>query len=86
MTKTFALDSNQAAFAETSDPVAATMYPQSLLELPETKDLSAKVASELTQDADGDDSFNLDDPVRHVGWLRDAEALLLSHLIQDTKS
>ena len=55
--------------------------PQSLLELSETKDLAAKVAAELTQDADGEDSFNLDDPARHVGWLRDAEALLLSHLI-----
>ena len=55
--------------------------PQSLQELPETKDLAAKVAAELTQDADGDDSFDLDDPARHVGWLRDAEALLLSHLI-----
>ncbi len=55
--------------------------PQSLLELPETKDLAAKVAAELSQDADDDESFNLDDPVRHVAWLHDAEALLLSHLI-----
>ena len=55
--------------------------PQSLLALPETKDLATKVATELTQDADGDESFNLDDSSRHVGWLRDAEALLLSHLI-----
>lgn len=55
--------------------------PQSLLTLPETKELAAKVATELSQDADGDEAFNLDDPVRHVAWLRDAEALLLSHLI-----
>ncbi len=55
--------------------------PQPLLDLPETKDLTAKVAAELTQDADGDEAFNLDDPVRHVTWLHDAEALLLSHLI-----
>ena len=33
MTKTFALDSTQASFAETSDPVAAALYPQSLLAL-----------------------------------------------------
>ena len=55
--------------------------PQSLLTLPETKDLATKVAAELIQDGDGDDTFDLDDPVRHVGWLRDAEALLLSHLV-----
>ena len=55
--------------------------PKSLVELPETKDLAAKVAAELTQDADGDEAFNLDDPARHVAWLHDAEALLLSHLI-----
>lgn len=54
--------------------------PQPLLELSETKDLAAKVASELSQ-ADGIESFDLDDLDRHVGWLRDAEALLLSHLI-----
>lgn len=54
--------------------------PQSLRELPEMKDLAAKVAAELSQDAAGEESFDLDDPVRHVGWLRDAEALLLSHL------
>lgn len=55
--------------------------PQSMLALPETKDLAAKVAAELIQDGDGDDTFDLDDPARHVGWLRDAEALLLSHLV-----
>ena len=55
--------------------------PQSLIALTETKDLAAKVAAELTQDDDGSDKFDLDDPARHVGWLRDAEALLLSHLV-----
>ncbi|MBC8115518.1 MAG: DNA repair exonuclease [Candidatus Saccharimonas sp.] len=60
--------------------------PQSLLDLPETKDLSAKVSAELTQDTDGEDTFNLDDPTRHVGWLCDAEALLLSHLVQESGS
>ena len=55
--------------------------PQSLLALTETKDLAAKVAAELTQDDDGSDTFDLDDPARHIGWLRDAETLLLSHLI-----
>lgn len=55
--------------------------PQSLCELPELKDLVAKVAAELSQGAAGDESFDLDDPVRHVGWLHDAESLLLSHLI-----
>ena len=58
--------------------------PQTLQTLPETKDLAAKVAAELTQDADGEDSFNLDDPLRHVAWLRDAETLLLSHLVQES--
>ena len=58
--------------------------PQSLLTLPETKDLATKVAAELSQDADGEESFNLDDPVRQVAWLRDAEALLLSHLVQES--
>ncbi|MHB8969777.1 MAG: metallophosphoesterase family protein [Pirellulaceae bacterium] len=58
--------------------------PQSLLTLPETKELAAKVAAELSQDADGEVSFDLDDPVRQVAWLRDAEALLLSHLIQES--
>jgi exonuclease SbcD len=60
--------------------------PQSLLALPETKDLVAKVAAELFQDADSEGSFNLDDPARHVAWLHDAEALLLSHLIQENGS
>ena len=58
--------------------------PQTLQALPETKDLAAKVAAELSQDADGEESFNLDDPVRQVAWLRDAEALLLSHLVQES--
>ncbi len=53
--------------------------PHSLADLSETKELAAKVAAELSQDAD--DAFDWDDPVRQVGWLRDAEALLLSHLI-----
>ncbi len=55
--------------------------PQSLIALTETKDLATKVAAELTQDDDGSDKFDLDDPARHIGWLRDAEALLLSHLV-----
>ena len=55
-----------------------------LLELAETKDLAAKVAPELTQVGDGDESFDLNDPARQVGWLRDAEALVLSYLIQDS--
>jgi DNA repair exonuclease SbcCD nuclease subunit len=46
---------------------------QPLLDISETKDLAAKV--------DGEEAFHLDDPVRHVAWLRDAEALLLSHLV-----
>ena len=55
--------------------------PQALLALPETKDLATKVAAELTQDGDGEDKFDLDDSARHVEWLRDAETLLLSHLV-----
>ena len=60
--------------------------PQSLMALPETKDLATKVATELLQSADGEESFSLDDPARHVVWLRDAEALLLSHLVQESGS
>jgi hypothetical protein len=60
--------------------------PRSLMALPETKELATKVAAELSQDADGEESFNLDDPARHVAWLRDAEALLLSHLVQESGS
>ena len=55
--------------------------PQALVALPETKDLATKVAAELTQDGDGEDKFDLDDSARHVEWLRDAETLLLSHLV-----
>jgi DNA repair protein SbcD/Mre11 len=57
--------------------------PQPLLALSETKDLFAKVAAELPQEADGDVAFSPDDPARHAAWMRDAEALLLSHLVQD---
>jgi hypothetical protein len=64
---------------------ALATAPQSLWALPETKDLVTKVAAELSQDADGDESFNLEDPVRHVAWLRDAEALLLSYLVPDSE-
>jgi len=60
--------------------------PQSLMDLSEVQDFSAKVASELAHVGEGDDAFSLDDPVRQIGWLRDAEALLLSHLIQESGS
>ncbi len=64
------------------DQLAAA--PQPLVLLPEAKDLAAKVAAELSHVGEGDDSFDLDDPVRQAAWLRDAEALLLSHLTQDS--
>jgi DNA repair exonuclease SbcCD nuclease subunit len=57
--------------------------PQSLMELPETRDLAAKVAAELSNGAGGEESYGLDNPDRHSAWIRDAEALLLSHLLQD---
>jgi DNA repair exonuclease SbcCD nuclease subunit len=57
---------------------------QSLQELSEAKDLATKVAAELSQDADGDEAFQFDDPVRLAAWLRDAETLLLSHLVQES--
>ena len=66
------------------DSLAAN--PESLLALAETQDLAAKVIPELSQNADGAGSFDLDDPARHVAWLRDAEALLLSHLVQASGS
>jgi DNA repair exonuclease SbcCD nuclease subunit len=63
-----------------------TANPQSLSSLPEAKDLAAKVSAELPHDTDGEGSFNLDDPARHIAWLRDAEALLLSHLVKESGS
>jgi DNA repair protein SbcD/Mre11 len=56
--------------------------PQSLLALPETKELAAKLGPELLQVTEDGESFNLDDPARRVAWLRDAEAFLLSHLLE----
>ena len=64
------------------DSLAAA--PQSLSSLPEAKELAAKVAVELSQDVEGDEAFSLEDPVRQAAWLRDAEALLLSHLVRDS--
>lgn len=65
------------------DCAALAADPRTLPELPDVKDLAAKVAAELAQDADGAESFDLEDPARQVAWLRDAEALLLSHLVAD---
>ncbi len=65
------------------DVGALVADPQSLGALPETKDLAVKVATELSHDGDGEDAVGFDDAARHVAWLRDAEALLLSHLIQE---
>jgi hypothetical protein len=63
------------------DVAALVAVPGALPMLPEAKDLAAKVAAELALDTDGADAFDLDDPTRQVAWLRDAEALLLSHLV-----
>ncbi len=57
--------------------------PSSLQDLPEVKELSTKVVSELSQLSESEGSFRLDDPVRQAHWLREAEALLLSHLVDD---
>ena len=66
------------------DLLAADVSP--LLSLPECKDIAAKVATELSQEPDLSDSSVIEDPSRHVRWLRDAEALLLSYLVQESKS
>jgi hypothetical protein len=58
--------------------------PGTLQALSEMKDLATKVAAELSQDAVGAEPLGLDDPAQHVAWLRDAEALLLSHLVQES--
>lgn len=63
-----------------------TIDPHSLLALPETKDLAMKLAAELPQDIDSEESFNFEDPIRQVAWLRDAEAILLSHLVPESGS
>jgi hypothetical protein len=41
------------------------------------------VAAELLQDAGGEALFSMEDRARHVRWLRDAEALLLSYLVRE---
>ncbi len=66
------------------DVHALTVSPHALRELSETKDLAAKVNAELLMSGDDQQPFDLDDPVRQAGWLRDAEALLLSHLVSDS--
>jgi DNA repair exonuclease SbcCD nuclease subunit len=63
------------------DVNAMALDPLPLSTLQETKDLASKVATELLQDEGSDDVVDFEDPARLVGWLRDAEALLLSHLI-----
>jgi DNA repair protein SbcD/Mre11 len=56
--------------------------PQSSLALPETKELAAKLGPELLQVTEDGKPFNLEDPERRVVWLRDAEAFLLSQLLE----
>jgi exonuclease SbcD len=60
--------------------------PQSLLSLPETRDLAAKLTADLPQNRDSENAFNLNDPERNIVWLRDAEALLISHLVKESES
>ncbi len=62
------------------DIESLAMDPQPLLDLAETKDLASKVAAELASSG-REESFSLEDLARHEDWLRDAEAILLSHLI-----
>lgn len=57
--------------------------PQSLQVLPETKELVNKVAIDLPSSEIDRELLDFEDPARHVAWLRDAEALLLSHLLQE---
>ncbi|HWL10844.1 MAG TPA: DNA repair exonuclease [Planctomicrobium sp.] len=60
-----------------SDPVPLQMFP-------EAQDLMTKLAADLPPQPEGEDAFNLNDPERQQRWLRDAEAILLSHLVQES--
>lgn len=66
------------------DSLAADPHP--LLSLAEAKDLAMKVAVELTLETGGAESFDLEDPVRQIAWLRDAESLLISYLMPENGS
>ena len=46
------------------------------------KPLSTKVAGELA-DQTGGESIDFNDPELLAGWLREAEAVLLSHLVEE---
>ncbi len=63
------------------DVAALAANPGLLSLLPESKEFAAKVAAELALITDGTDAFDLENPARQIAWLRDAEALLLSHLV-----
>ncbi len=59
--------------------------PKSLIDLPETKDIASKVAAELVGESGSEDDAGLfEDTERHLSWLRDAETLLLSQLVQES--
>lgn len=62
------------------DVAAFIANPDTWPKLPDANELAAKVVAELALDADGGEAFDLEDPARQAAWLRDAEALLLSHL------
>ena len=64
------------------DLLAADSDP--LLSLQECKDIAAKLAGELNQESELSEVSLFEDPTMHARWLRDAEALLLSHLFQET--
>lgn len=55
---------------------------ESLMSLPEAKDLATKISGELSHVRDGDAVFSLTDPDRNRIWLKEAEALLISHLVK----
>ncbi len=68
------------------DVSALVADPNVLSSLPDTADLAAKVGGELQSETEAEETSGtggdyLKDRDRQVAWLRDAETLLLSHLI-----
>lgn len=55
--------------------------PSPLADMPEVKELLAKIGADLTGGGDG--SCDFADPTRQTAWLREAEAMLVNRLVSD---